>query len=92
MANPVAVPLAAAVAAGAPVRVKAKGPTTMYFELGTGSMTIQFQYSANGIDWSNAGAVLAASGFRTVTDELAWVRADTTVFVSIGTATAKVLA
>lgn len=84
MGKPLNVPIPSSIATGAEVRVPPNTYViTLYFSLiGTAAMTVQFEYSGDGVNWTNAGAALSANGFRTITDRVKFVRADTTAHTS----------
>lgn len=84
MGKALTVPVPQSVTGGTPVRVPPNTYVlTLYLDvIGAASLTVQFQYSGDGVVWHNAGGTLTADGFRTVVDRAAFVRAQTTIYAS----------
>ncbi len=82
------IPIPTSVATGVAVPVPPyDGSLTVYLELvGAAAMTVQFEFSGDGVIWNSLGAALSADGFNTLGlgTKVAFVRADTTVFTVLG--------
>lgn len=80
------IPVPGSVATGAAVTVpRHSGSITVYLQLvGAAAMTVQFEFSGNGIDWFNLGAALSTDGNATLGlgTKAAFVRANTTAFTN----------